>query len=41
MLRGDVVQDDFGSYAVCTEQGSSTSHMTAAKVVDVICRLPG
>ena len=41
MLRGDVVKDDSGSYDVFTEQGSSTSHMTAAKVPDVISRLPG
>ena len=23
VLRGDIVKDDAGSYAVCTEQGSS------------------
>ena len=39
--RGDIVKDDSGSYTVCTEQGSSASHMTAAKVMDVIARLPG
>ena len=33
------MKDDSGSYAVFTEQGSSSSHMTAAKVVDVISRL--
>ena len=31
VLRGDIVKDDSGSYAVFTEQGSSASHMTAAK----------
>ena len=36
LLRGDVVQDDFGSYAVFTEQDSSASQMKAAKVLDVI-----
>ena len=41
MLRGDIVKDDSGSYAVFTEQGSSASQMTAAKVIDVIARLPG
>ena len=41
MLRGDFVQDDSGSYAVLTEQGSSASQMTAAKVMDIISRLPG
>ena len=39
--RGDIVKDDSGSCAVCTEQGSSASQMTAAKVIDVIARLPG
>ena len=34
-------EDDSGSYAVFTEQGSSASHTTAAKVLDVICGLPG
>ena len=41
VLRGDNVKDDSGSYAVFTEQGSSASQMTAAKVMDVIGRLPG
>ena len=41
VLRGDIVKDDSGSYAVCTEQGSSASQMTAAKVTDVISRLLG
>ena len=31
---------DSGSYAVFAEQGSSASHMTAAKELDVISRLP-
>ena len=41
VLRGDIVKDDSGSYAVFTEQGSSASQMTAGKVMDVIARLPG
>ena len=41
VLRGDVVKDDSSSYAVFSEQGSSASHMTAAKVPDVIYRLAG
>ena len=41
VLRGDIVKDDSGSYAVFTEQGSSASQMTAAKVMDNISRLPG
>ena len=40
VLRGDTVEDDSGSYAVFTEQGSSASQMTAAKVMDIISRLP-
>ena len=39
VLRGDIVQDDSGSYAVFTEQSSSASQMTAAEVMDVIARL--
>ena len=41
VFRGDIVKDDSGAYAVFTEQGSSASQMTAAKVMDVIARLPG
>ena len=41
VLRGDIVKDDSGSYAVFTEQGSSASQMTAAKVMDIISRLLG
>ena len=41
VLRGDIVKDDSGSYAVFTEQGSSASQMTAAKVMDITSRLPG
>ena len=33
--RGDIVKDD------STEQGSSASQMTAAKVMDIVSRLPG
>ena len=36
VLRGDIVMDDSGSYAAFTEQGSSASQMTAAKVMDII-----
>ena len=39
--RGDFVEDDSGSYAVFTEQGSSASQMTAAKIMDIISRLTG
>ena len=29
MFRGDIGENDSGSFAVCTEQGSSASQMTA------------
>ena len=41
VLRGDIVKDDSGTYAVFTEQGSPASQMTAPNVMDVISRLPG
>ena len=41
VLRGDIVKDNSGSYAVFIEQGSSASQMTAAKIMDIISRLPG
>ena len=41
VLRGDIVKDNSGSYAVFTEQGSSASQMTAAKIMGIISRLPG
>ena len=41
VLRGDIVKDDSGSYAVFTKQGSSASQMTAAKIMDIMSRLPG
>ena len=34
------MKDDSTAYAVFTEQGSSASQMTAAKVMDVIARVP-
>ena len=40
VTRGDIVKDDSGSYAVFTEQSSSVSQMTAAKIMDIISRLP-
>ena len=41
VVRGDVVKDDSGSCAVFTEQGTSASQMTVAKIMDIISRLPG
>ena len=35
------MKDGSGSYAVFTEQGSSSSQMTAAKIMDIISRLTG
>ena len=40
VLRGDTVKDDSVASAPFTEQGSSASHMTATKVMNVIVRLP-
>ena len=41
VLQGEIVKDNSGSYAIFTELGSSASQMTAAKVMDLISRLPG
>ena len=41
VVRGDIVKDNSGFYAVFTKQGSSASQMTAAKIMDIISRLPG
>ena len=41
VLLSDIVKNDSGSYAVFTEQESSASQMTAAKVMDIIFRLSG
>ena len=41
VLRGDIVKDSSGSSTAFTEQGSSASQMTAAKVMNVIARPPG
>ena len=40
MLRGDILKDDSGDYAVFTEQGASASHMTENNVLDITSRLP-
>ena len=40
VLRGDIVKDDSGSYAVFTEQGSSASQISPAKIMDIKSRLP-
>ena len=41
VLRRDIVKDDSGSHTVFTVQGSPASQMTAAKVMDIVSRLPG
>ena len=41
VFRGDIVKDNSGFYAVFTEQGSSASQMTAAKIMDITSRLTG
>ena len=38
--EGTFVKDDSGAYAAFTEQGSSASHMNAAKIMYVIARSP-
>ena len=40
VLRGDIVKDDAGACAVSAGRGSSASQMTAARVMDVMARLP-
>ena len=39
VLRGDIVRDDSGAYAIFTEQGSSASLMTAAISNGVYCKI--
>ena len=41
VLRGDIVKDDSGAYAVFTEQGSSASQVTATTIMDVIAKILG
>ena len=41
VLQSNTVKDDSGSCAEFTEQGSSVPQRTAAKVMDIISRLPG
>ena len=40
VLRGDIVKNESGVYAVFIEQGSSASQMTPAKVMDVVSIVP-
>ena len=36
VFRGDKVKDETGFYAVFSEQGTSASHLAAAKILDAI-----
>ena len=38
VFRGDQVRDESGFYAVFSEQGTSASHLAAAKFIDAIAR---
>ena len=41
LIRGDIVKDNSGTFTLFTDHGSSALQMTAAKVMDIISRLPG
>ena len=41
VLRGDQIRDETGHFAVFSEQGTSASHLAAAKFLDAIARFPG
>ena len=41
VFRGDQVRDETGFYAVFSEQGTSASHLSCAKMLDSIGRLGG
>ena len=41
VFRGDDVEDQTTDQAVFSEQGTSASHLCAAKIVDAISRMPG
>ena len=41
VFRVDKVGDETGYFAIFTEQGASTSQMSAAKFLDAIARMPG
>ena len=41
VFRGDIVKDESGCFAVFSEQGTSASHLSAAKFLDAIARMPG
>ena len=41
VFRGDNIKDEDGCKALFTDQGTSSSHMTATKFLDIVSRLPG
>ena len=41
VFRGDCVKDEEGFHAVFSEQGTSASHMAAAKMIDALARCQG
>ena len=41
VFRGDNIRDQDGCLAIFNEQGTSSSHFSAAKILDAIARLPG
>ena len=41
VFRGDIVKNHSGTYAVFTEQGSSASQMSAAKIMDIHLQIAG
>ena len=41
VFRGDIIKDEEGAYALFSEQGASASSIEAARLVDVIARMPG
>ena len=40
VFRGDNIKDEAGYAAVFSEQGTSASHMAAAKLLDAISKMP-
>lgn len=41
VFRGDYITDEYGMFAVFTEQGASASHIQAANILDAVASLPG
>ena len=41
VFRGDQVRDEEGFYAIYSDEGSGASHMSTAKFLDSIARMPG